>query len=954
MIKRVILFVILMLCTPVAFAGFWDAVGACFTDPCNCGDSNPTRWEDWDGQSLNKGDKNTLCPPWNKNGGRDDHTCLVKASFPGAWIGYYENLCGEETSDSTYFEPKIKVRGQQCNAVACWTTSDTLSWDGECVTLVGGYVFPLHRMCARVAMPADTDKDLPADPGYTYGQHLNFEGATKDDERIETIDGQTIIVESPKLCLYKDPSFFSIEDGFDVMDLNPNKQSFHKTSEIHPVIRVIIFFVDNLTTFAQAPMDMISGLIDSMGGGDDEDKTTFGSVLSDIFGFLSDVIGWVGDAIVAFLEAIGQINRAVDSKIYGCVNLPMGPFPPPYCESVSPFFQVAIAQRVCQVGSDGAPVQSVETKECVVSTLRNNYIHNAIRVGYETFVPLCASGKDPTTTDKCVTIENLDSFASASVLHTMTGRKDIIKKCEDAQSGEPCVRTMIPHTCSVTANGCQDGFRVVYAKKVGSVTNSQSYYRDDLDDCPSSTSATCQQIWGVNTGEFVDVSLAFDAIQSSYDIAPLSIDFELVDKGNREAYFIGLIVRLAGYNSDYNLNQTTNEFCVVEGDIVVGCIARADAPRATVSECASNSVPGITCTSSYFSPQFVVSYNSQYKTDPDSTTFNTDSTSALVTPDTVYNPGSTMYLNLAGDEFQAFVTDDTFVVKPFSGLNSPNPSSIFGVYKDNVLPVANATVNPYAVYLSGLEYINGRYALGGKNACLSYLNQEKCPDNPKLCVLTKLLNKNTVSCSTFAQKNASSGGLSTCTPSQITSCSVTDSMSKIGGGSISIRSCSDGKKCYEWSVDLCKPSTLLADRVDPAASIGLALRDDQYRDTSASTSSGNPSATQVNYDPNNEALRDKTSAEMGLCVNVPQGSCGAQNNYSSQDNGYASWPGVDLGADSLGTCQPGWSPASTLTRKCIPYPDTQTFGLEPVYMYNAGPLNIPVKTYNDVKCIQNP
>ena len=31
-------------------------------------------------------------------------------------IGYYENLCGEETPDSTYFEPKIRVRGQQCNS----------------------------------------------------------------------------------------------------------------------------------------------------------------------------------------------------------------------------------------------------------------------------------------------------------------------------------------------------------------------------------------------------------------------------------------------------------------------------------------------------------------------------------------------------------------------------------------------------------------------------------------------------------------------------------------------------------------------------------------------------------------------------------------------------------------------------------------------------------------------
>ncbi len=77
MIKRIALFLLLACYCPVVLAGFWDAVGACFTDPCNCGDGDKTRWENWDGQRLNKGNKNRLCPPWNKDGGRHDHTCLV-------------------------------------------------------------------------------------------------------------------------------------------------------------------------------------------------------------------------------------------------------------------------------------------------------------------------------------------------------------------------------------------------------------------------------------------------------------------------------------------------------------------------------------------------------------------------------------------------------------------------------------------------------------------------------------------------------------------------------------------------------------------------------------------------------------------------------------------------------------------------------------------------------------
>ena len=106
--KKIGLLLILWCYSPIAFAGFWDAVGACFTDPCNCGDSNPDKTEFFDGEEIRTIKKNQVCPPWNKNGGRAKNTCLLKSDFPGAWIGYYENLCGEQTPESTYFTPKNK------------------------------------------------------------------------------------------------------------------------------------------------------------------------------------------------------------------------------------------------------------------------------------------------------------------------------------------------------------------------------------------------------------------------------------------------------------------------------------------------------------------------------------------------------------------------------------------------------------------------------------------------------------------------------------------------------------------------------------------------------------------------------------------------------------------------------------------------------------------------------
>ena len=252
MFKKILLFLLLFLSPLSAFANFWNDIAACFSpDYCNCGVSNKTRTELW---NIGERDpvtvtKDSLCPPYNREEGRDDHTCLLKKPYPGKWIGYYENLCGEETKESTYSTAKIRVRGQQCNFGGCWSTNTTLKWDGECVTLVGGYVFPLHRMCARVAMPEDKIRKTPQDPGYTNRKHLNWEGATEDDVPITASDGESIILDAPKLCLYYDPSFFSTESGFDIMDVNPYKQSFHKTSETHPIVKVIIFFVSNSETF---------------------------------------------------------------------------------------------------------------------------------------------------------------------------------------------------------------------------------------------------------------------------------------------------------------------------------------------------------------------------------------------------------------------------------------------------------------------------------------------------------------------------------------------------------------------------------------------------------------------------------------------------------------------------------------------------------------------------------
>lgn len=956
MLRKVIILILVTLIaySPSAMAGFWSAVGACFTDPCNCGLDPKHRYEYHNGSLKRKVKKSYVCPPWNKNGGRHDNTCLIIKDYPDTPTGYYENLCAEEAPDSTYFTPRIRVRGQQCNVVACWTTNNTLDWDGDCVTLASGYgAFPLHRMCARIALPKDDVRGFAQDPGYTNGVHLNSQGATEPDDVIKGSDGHPIKLESPKLCLYRDPAFMSVKEGLsiDFMDLDPNHQSMHKTEKVHPVVEVIIFFLSMVTETGSSLADMIGSLFGLLDNGE-EGETTFGSVMKDIFSFVGEVISWVGDAIKGFLEEIGQINRAVDDKKYGCVNLPMGPYPPPFCEKVAPFFQVAEVQDICVTGSDGAPVPSVANSECHVSTLRNNYIRNSIRVGYEELVPLCRNGEDSNTTDKCVEIENIDAFTSSKGMHVSTARRDIIKHCSSAASGAPCVKSMVPHRCSISSNGCQDGFRVVYGHNLGGVVTPKPYYRDDIPDCPSSGSAVCQQIWGINRGEFIDISLTFPAHQEAWDISPLTHRFNLVDKGGRTAYFNSSIVRVPGFDETFGFTQEPNQICVFEGEFVVGCRNRALIFKPNVYECGSSPNPGIRCTPgpSHFVPKFIVSYVA-----------GSDSTTAVIEPESVHNPGAkNNSINLAGNTFESFITDDTFIVKPFSGPNSPNPSSLFGKYLDDIPPVSGETINEDAIYLHGLEYINGKYHVGGKYACLSGSDSAKCPQNPKMCVLAKLLNKNIVRCSTFFSKSISHGGIKLCSSAQTSSCTVIDSLPRISGGTIPIRSCAENIKCYDGSVELCQISNDPADRIHPSPSLGSTLSDDHYYNTIVDGPyPTSPASSAARYDDNNEGVRDKTPVELGLCVAVPQGTCKAENTPNA-DTGFATWPVTNLNQFARGTCASGRKPKryqSDLVRRCIANPDTKEFYLEPVYrMKNApppAPANVKYKDYpTNIKCVR--
>ena len=103
------------------------------------------------------------------------------------------------------------------------------------------------------------------------------------------------------------------------MDLDPNKQSSHKTATLHPVIKVLLFFLDMAVQVAQTPGQLLGALVDMLFGKGDDGQTTFSSVMKDLLGYVGWLIETIGNAIGSILKAIGQINRGQLMMMYTVV-----------------------------------------------------------------------------------------------------------------------------------------------------------------------------------------------------------------------------------------------------------------------------------------------------------------------------------------------------------------------------------------------------------------------------------------------------------------------------------------------------------------------------------------------------------------------------------------------------------------------------------------------------------
>ncbi len=951
MLKKYYLFFFFLAYSSCTYGSFWDDLGKCFSDPCNCGYNDIEEvWNqsgDKSHQLVKKIKPNPICPPWNKRDGRTTDNCLLQFNPPGNFLIIpYLTHCAERTSESSYFTPKIRIRTQSCNSFACWSQSTTLNWDGDCIIWPGAYALPLLRICARIAVPEipanGINSATPADPGYSKGKHLNDVGYLEDDEKFYDENKNEIVFDRPKLCAYSDPGLVNLisDTGVhsDPLDWNPLNQALHKTNELHPITKILLFFMD--TAGGASIAEMLSQLLTMTGA----ENIPGLDVLQVIIKAIGEVLNFSTTIVKFMLKTFGTLNGDVDDYKFGCVELPFGPMPPPYCPELGKFVTVPTTKAVCsKKDKNGFFVQN-SAQPCVVSKLANNVINNVVRISLDNLVPVCRNGENPKDTDKCVIINGLS--LQASVVHTSTAQSDVIKKCDPGNTGL-CVNTKIPYD----QNG-QNEFRIVYAQKIGDRSRPTSYYVDDLPDCPSNNT-TCQEVWGINIGRFVDVAVTFPQIQSQKpdDLLTLMADpVELKDNNGKTRNFVASIARniLVDTAFDPQLSRTPKDICVAEGSNLIGCEKRVtDGYKIVTYNCGQLADSRLACNKSsvvdlYYAPQFIASVEVS-----DNPAYYTRTVVTPLSVNTIPKPpvGQTeAIINLAGynfSSFMAYINSSQYIAMPFSGAKSINPLTIYGEYKNDVNPAEtapydqNGKPNNDAVYLTGIEYVNGQYIQGATHSCLAFKDTDKkcIPSvNDANCVLVNLLESNIVDCKTLKNKSIDPQYLNLRICNKFdTNCKSKESMTGIGGG-ITIYQCDNSVICYRNNnhpdIEVCKISMDSGNRVTPNSIWDYAKNPDEHYTTNPTepdyTNTDpdkiNDNTPKTSYDESKQAIRDKTSQELNLCNPIATPKCQAITNPSTSGSGNATWPETAIGKLALGTCPVGWSlidSTKPLQRYCL-------------------------------------
>lgn len=927
------------------------------------------------------------CPPYDKFSGREG--CL-KQYLPPVYStsnGSWRATCAEASKNSSYKKPVIKLRMQACNAFACFSkTKDLDARKGECVSWPTQYALPTIRHCARVAIPRisyDERGELIMEPDEGYQFHfLDSNGFPWPDTGVKANVNNNERVFLPKICLYEDPSFWTGISGtyresyrnrglnFDVNDTNENRMPYHtkgpgaNNSKINWFETITFSSIKNTIIEEKFFYQGRSNYLPFSRGSYTPHKETYGQKEIDFKWKIDSqsYLSWIHD----FVEK--------KSGSLGCTYLPIGPLPPKFCQIPVKLAPAPVIEEICPLEyvfvpgvASNSNIQdessinvapgshifryrpSTISNPCVRSSVRNNFIHNSFRISMDNFINLCGEGDD-FLTKECVKI--LPTGTTPAMIHALG---DELPKCSTdrpAPTDLPCVlaKESLRPECPANAN-CK--YRIVYSYREGDSFIQSDGYPED---------APVKGIIGVNIGKYRDVSFNLkeanqDQLKGSY------IEKEIVDLSstttNNSLKVIPVIThRGYEYNTPYgDLELPGNSLCgVLEGDqvdgskskTIIGCTKRAPSAPFNIRN----------ITGDNFNPQAILEVG--YESIPDNEWSNeildkdvikTDKISAVIaaldlrdgnkTNSNKSEPTSTNpSYNILGLEIATIITDDRYKFPPYtetriSGQSSEPGLTIFGTYKDNIMPGPNVS-NPK--YIRDLEYYNGEYMRGGKKFTAYALGYNKCHEmivgidsssrafDDSNCVLAKLKHSDKVNCKEFLEKDAKIRCPvdMSCKKEQI-NCEPPILKSSIqvnnGGGVIKFYEDQDKIICYETTLDgeVCQPSTDPREREIPER--GVIGKINGYYDTEVSvvetvSSVCKSTAVSEKYNSSQCGVRDKTPIEMGETLPIPDLPKCSASNTPNQDAGYATWSEAGVGGNSIGTCMQGCQSTASLTRLC--------------------------------------
>ena len=220
----------------------------------------------------------------------------------------------KQPGSSSAFTPKITVSNRIVIACIGYKGSVTLHGYGQC-KFIG-----LVRVCARNTAPCTNGNDIACSSrSYNYG---NTSGSSSDNWSCPGC----LYKQSYRVCGFEDPMFPA-----DLTDTKPSSMPFHLKTSVPPDVTGGDQLV-MLGAFIFAAGVLIPGL----GAG----TMLIGAGLM------------LAGGIMELIEFItSKMNYTVIAN-HGCVEIPLTPFPPPYCPQIQGFIPQANVLGICQNSPD--------------------------------------------------------------------------------------------------------------------------------------------------------------------------------------------------------------------------------------------------------------------------------------------------------------------------------------------------------------------------------------------------------------------------------------------------------------------------------------------------------------------------------------------------------------------------------------------------------------------------